>query len=129
MREIKFRVWSILDKKIYNLNDEMVSIPYYEIFCKTPDSRAFEVMQYTGIKDKNGKEIYEGDILMTWNIDSRTGKFYRIKTLPSIHVKAVRWNDEIKGWNFRRGKSKHPIEVIGNIYENPELLKGYKNEN
>ena len=79
------------------------------------------VEQYTGLKDKNGKEIYEGDI-----VKGEMGVF------------EVKWFDLVAGFMFRPNMSMkyHPpfnseqlkaMEAIGNIHENPELLKG-KNE-
>ena len=79
------------------------------------------LMQYTGLKDKNGKEIYEGDI---------------VKNLEHGHVFSVEWgieNESYAGWSgVWQGKTfvaplyNGPLvncEIIGNIYENPELLK------
>jgi len=80
-------------------------------------------LQYTGLKDKNGKEIYEGDIIsmpynrypQNWKVDglSAYGLFFeRITNKPysaPYHWKDMKYRDE--------------IEVIGNIYENPELLQ------
>ncbi|KXY30101.1 hypothetical protein AT268_17500 [Bacillus cereus] len=138
MREIKFRVWSKHTKKMFyegfyiSQNGDLFqndSLDY-----KNKDS--FEVMQYTGLKDKNGKEIYEGDILectselLTNYGTTRTGRF-------ETTYKQVIWLTD--SWGYRVLKSKHIVEgaerkglevaikfgvVCGNIYENPELLNG-----
>ena len=77
-------------------------------------------MQFTGLKDKNGKEIYEGDIVKT------------NETFSKNIIKKVEWIIKISGWNIHPEHiGKKPtekmhcshLEVIGNIYENPELLK------
>jgi uncharacterized phage protein (TIGR01671 family) len=106
MREIKFRVWSPKYKKFWPLALGQ------EFNFKETDT----VLQYTGLKDRNGREIYEGDI---WKRDSYAGE--------------VVWN--FSAWEFKRvgsGSSfSYPYfhsnsntgEVIGNIYENPELSR------
>lgn len=72
----------------------------------------FIVMQYTGLKDKNGKEIYEGDI-----IDIGIGKTQ------------IKWNHShlafrLKGYNIQKLTEYNDFfEVIGNIYQNPNLLQ------
>lgn len=76
-------------------------------------------MQYTGIKDKNGKEIYEGDILKCEGIYGRTSFFGEIVWESSsfrMHCKE-KFNDFLVSWVGGNGS-----KIIGNIYENPELL-------
>ena len=71
------------------------------------------LMQFTGLKDKNGKEIYEGDIIIN--------KFNNIYG-GEIHKEVVKYNN---GYHFQNGgatTSNQTIEIIGNIYENPELI-------
>jgi uncharacterized phage protein (TIGR01671 family) len=77
-----------------------------------------QVMQYTGLKDRNGKEIYEGDILSNGSHIDWIVK-YRDAAFQVEHVGQIT-NDS---WHLERGMAESR-EVIGNIYENPELLGG-----
>ena len=155
MREIKFRAWDkkysvmfrvssvMFDGKSYissaedlgALHDGQNSGEYHRI----PEE--VELMQYTGLKDKNGVEIYEGDILhfTYWWFDGNeaemplTGEVVYVPEEASYglaHIRSKEWlrhigaqdTDEdtatFSGWQF----SPDDIEVIGNIYENSELL-------
>lgn len=115
MREIKFRAWDKVQKGMYQ------SITLREIIKSWPadDDKARNLifMQYTGLKDKNGEEIYEGDILdCQWNIDNKmTGDrrvLYEVTDIREFYY-------DTKGGYI----DLDDHWVIGNIYENPELLE------
>jgi uncharacterized phage protein (TIGR01671 family) len=129
MREIKFRAWIFgsLDSYAKPFMEEVAAIVWdikgpcikwtrwEEISCPGE----YILMQYTGLKDKNGKEIYKGDIVK--NLDG--------------DVALVQWDEDVVGfalywieddglvfgtWGSKDGPY---LEVIGNFYENPELLE------
>lgn len=113
-REIKFRAWDKKRKEMIYGGYPKPDGYYYAPLTPTAETMwiRVELMQYTGLKDKNGKEIYEGDIL-------RYNNSY--ETTPQ-YLKAVEWRTvkgAVPGWNFTIGSN---FAVTGNIYENPELL-------
>ena len=120
-REIKFRAWgeNIKEYMSQSFGGEVEIANVTRILGDLIDQRNWILEQYTGLKDKNGKEIYEGDVLMTcvgraevfydyeycmWKIFAKHGT-----TMPLVGKKSRRHLD---------------YEVIGNIHENPELLGG-----
>lgn len=167
MREIKFRAWDNLTKQMIewfdieylDLRDGYIS---HRIYIGDGEATedvvkgsipGYELMQYTGLKDKNGKEIYEGDIILQKRVLNENSKNPKYENVALI----VRWDD---GLSHRGDKSLeinphakensswfnttpkfvatplketkftsyswspfHNCEVIGNIYENPELLE------
>lgn len=136
MRDIKFRVWDNIAKKY--IDSRYVSISGLGLLhvakriiknCfRPPHTRKnpwFIVEQYTGLRDKNGTEIYDGDIC---SFASKTGK----------HTGVVEWLDNLAGFGLRMVKNNFrytfseldtmginldTLEVVGNIHENPELLE------
>ena len=77
------------------------------------------VMQYTGLKDKNGREIYEGDV--------RCGKYY-FQSEQQTSYQVMKWDEKNACfyWDGPEIPDFVGVEVIGNIYENPELLANTK---
>ena len=122
MREIKFRVWDKYDNEMkYDAQDTydyIVNNIMEDCFGDVLKSERYEIMQYTGLKDKNGKEIYEGDI---WRYEEIVGSVVFDKGAFSLHT------DLGKGavGCLDIGIFRNACEVIGNIYENPDLLEKY----
>jgi uncharacterized phage protein (TIGR01671 family) len=103
MREIKFRAWSNETNEMMTHDDLLKGDGYY--LGLSGKLNAIILMQYTGLKDKNGKEIYEGDIIAKKYGDS--------------------WANVLVEWDrvgFLSLNNSNEKEVIGDIYQNPELL-------
>ncbi len=124
-RIIKFRAWHREKKcwldgvRIYNDGSWSGSIIEERGEIDGYDGRECELMQYTGLKDRKSKEIYEGDIVrLVYALDM--GQWTKYGDI----VIYVRWSDSQCGrYPVVCFKYIESTEVIGNIYENPELLK------
>lgn len=140
MREIKFRAWDKINKEMVK-RELWLRLDGMELTAIDLDKKDFglfdyrdqvELIQFTGLHDKNGKEIYEGDIVK-YHDDFYSdpadigGRRHIIRDRLYIvwwhPLKAAFWLKSIPGaitesiWSL-------DCEIIGNIYENPELLKG-----
>jgi len=132
MREIKFRAWDKEDKtmiideqnfiplKITNKGVLRLNPKYKDDLWEIIDKDRFVILEYTGIKDINGVEIYEGDILKCWVV-GRKYQNYIVKWSASEGTYKAYDNDDVY---YIDCVSWSKQEVIGNIYENPELLEG-----
>lgn len=115
MREIKFRAWNSIDKAYV---DWCLIKFSFDVFLK---SKHYELEQFTGLKDKNGTEIYESDIV-------------KFKSRMDSAIGSVEYSEEETRFVFNIGTKDNPdyrdvghgwygTEIIGNIHGNKELLK------
>ena len=123
----KFRAWDKVFKEMVQVNalvldKQVVKVTYKNGNVAKEDMKEYELMQSTGLKDKNGKEVFEGDILS-------------IETDEGIFNVNIFWDDKHALFMFESEihnekellaelveDNTYPFEIIGNIYENPELL-------
>ena len=123
-REIKFRAWDgeemhdVIEYSAENCRVPLRRFPFSESIV--PE----EVMQYTGLKDKEGKEIYEGDILQTGK-EKQVIEFSSEIYVPSSdqsYYASYHWGYRLYSKNYIVFNPEQ-CKIIGNIYENPELLE------
>lgn len=111
MREIKFRAWDSVQERMRPFQDihDVEILPDGTLRHMWP--KCF-LMQFTGVRDANGKEIYEGDIVRDPDIE---------------FAREVYWDDEMNGFGTRHKNYYTPIgdgdEVIGDVFRDPGLME------
>ena len=149
MREIKFRVWLngdyFVTAKMIDWETALQEFNAFDIF-KSPDKMT--PLQFTGLHDKNGREIYEGDVLDCVNGDVKISdkSFYSGRCLGQVgfvgasfilwprpvvdgrrmHYGCEVLSDGLTKYTWENEIAAGESTVIGNIYENPELLEASK---
>ena len=116
MREIKFRAWDKENKTMVNSGGSIKALANIEGYIE----HDFVLTQYTGLKDKNGKEIYEGDVLQIplqwwhdkWHMNSKAKRRITVEEFGIVPFHNGDWS-----------VGHEECEIIGNIYENPELVE------
>ena len=122
MRDIKFRAWNKKEKwmddeffiKSNGVTHDAARRAYDTPNIEIEEVKNLVIMQFTGLKDKNGVEIYESDILL----------------IEGKYVQYVDWNENLASWGSRITKSSatltinvSQVVVIGNVHENPLLVE------
>ena len=121
-REYKFRVWDVQKKLFVNHINDYLKLGSNKLITIPEHSEEYIIQQYTGLKDKNGKDIYEGDILNCKGYDDwfdTTGFYFNFEVKFSIEKAG---ESDLTGYLY----IPEDRELIGNVLENPELLKIYE---
>jgi len=131
MREVKFRAWSKSSERFHEWKD-IQHLHIHTVFNMCSDTLVIE--QYTGLKDCDGVEIYEGDIVRSEHFIDLDGEQHYVR-----HT--CEWSNKYSGWYFRNNAESfdgdgglqafvmmkflnaRKIKIIGNIHQNPELIK------
>ena len=155
-REIKFRAWDNTAQMMLSSDDIALALQLngdvlpLDLFAssegmlslrRSPKNERYTLMQFTGLKDKNDKEIYEGDIVFNANkhpftLVNQDPRTYVVEWREGKYNEENTWLQNTPGFIFRKLDKRYmelifnqsQIEIVGNIYENPELLNNGTHE-
>ena len=119
----RYRAWDVEFKEMVRvdalvLEEEVIKVTYKNGNVAKEDMKCYELMQSTGLTDKNGKEIFEGDVVkMAKNVYSEP-TYYEV-----VRHRGGAYRLESKQYGCELWLRHTDCEIAGNIYENPELLE------
>ncbi|EJM2461276.1 hypothetical protein GT368_10565 [Staphylococcus pseudintermedius] len=124
----KFRVWDKRKNEMYNLDELTIQINGARIIVAVASSLHqifnYEIMQSTGLKDKNGKEIYEGDIVsFKYPYDKRMKSIGNVVWRKDKACFGINMEETTEQYELYKVTAEQYLTIIGNIYEKPDLLK------
>lgn len=138
-REIKFRAWDNVNKRMGYFDPGFHWQDEYDLWClrlkfgsvpitNVPCEDNIDLMQYTGLKDKNGREVFEGDVLQARYVPNYSLNIFEVKWNNGSAAFVCYRSHQDQNIRFEQlplcpSNSMEDLEVIGNIYENPELIK------
>jgi uncharacterized phage protein (TIGR01671 family) len=138
MRDIKFRAWDLIGSKMrgvsfieYDATGEICNVAlqsgarntkqgYHDPFEERENGEDLHLLQYTGLKDENGREVYEGDIV--FDDDQNWEVAYVGESLGVTRAAFMLDTWSAMGFHTFKGMPEDTYEVIGNIYENADLM-------
>lgn len=124
MREIKFRAYHKERKEMFEIasidfEEKKAALSNETIKLLNVDFKQFELLQYTGLKDKNDKEIYEGDILFFRDENTKYVVVWQDAAFIIKSIEIRKYSEEM----FWLDDTEICCEIVGNIYENKNLLE------